>query len=361
MTKITNDQNNLYNKAVEIIEGGRKKIVESIYNESTKSYFLLGKLIVEEEQAGENRAEYGKEVIKNLSKKLTLKYGRGFSVSTLKDCRKFYQKSQTLSVQSDFKLPFGHYTYLIRFSDEEMKFYEQHAIKENLSLRKLKKAVETNTMLRLLKDGDKSKVEDKKDDSNSIANKSRPALTPREIVKDPYILDFLGLDKIKEGQESLLESKLIEHLEKFLLELGRGFAFVGRQYRLTLSEDSFYADLVFYNIPLKCYVVFELKTRKMEHKDLGQLQMYVNYFDREIRDENDNKTIGILLCSDKNDKVVKYTLPEENQTIFTSKFKLYLPSKEELEGLLKDQSEAGGQKYNNPIPSKTKKWDNLPN
>ena len=152
MTKITNDQNNLYNKAVEIIEGGRKKIVESIYNESTKSYFLLGKLIVEEEQAGENRAEYGKEVIKNLSKKLTLKYGRGFSVSTLKDCRKFYQKSQTLSVQSDFKLPFGHYTYLIRFSDEEMKFYEQHAIKENLSLRKLKKAVETNTMLRLLKD-----------------------------------------------------------------------------------------------------------------------------------------------------------------------------------------------------------------
>jgi len=324
------EQNNLYNKAVKIIDDGRKRIIESIYNESTKSYFLLGKLIVEEEQAGEGRAEYGKEVIKNLSKKLTLKYGRGFSVSTLRDCRQFYQKHQSVTGEFKFKLSFTHYAYLIRLNEEEMKFYEQYAIQENLSVRGLEKAVKTNTMLRLLKGGKDQKTKDNQETS-------KPILSPKEIIKDPYILDFLGLDEIKEGQESLLESKLIEHLEKFLLELGRGFAFVGRQYRLTLSEDSFYADLVFYNIPLKCYVVFELKTRKMEHKDLGQLQMYVNYFDREIKDENDNKTIGILLCSDKNDKVVKYTLPEENQTIFTSKFKLYLPTKEELEGLLEEE------------------------
>ena len=154
---------------------------------------------------------------------------------------------------------------------------------------------------------------------------------PKEIIKDPYILDFLGLDEVKSGQEKILENRLIEHLEKFLLELGRGFAFVGRQYRLTLSEDSFYADLVFYNIPLKCYVIIELKARKLKHQDLGQLQMYVNYFDREIRDENDNRTIGILLCSDKNESVVEYSLPKNNEQIFASKYKLYLPSKRELE------------------------------
>jgi len=146
----------------------------------------------------------------------------------------------------------------------------------------------------------------------------------------------LGLDEINQGEEKVLEAKLIEHLEKFLLELGRGFAFVKRQYRLTLSEDIFYADLVFYNIPLKCYVVIELKTRKLKHQDLGQLQMYVNYFDREIKNEDDNKTIGILLCSEKNDNVVKYTLPEDNEHIFASKYKLYLPSLEELKNELEN-------------------------
>ena len=321
--KIQFENNNiLLDKAISIIDNGRKKVIEAIYNESTKSYYKLGELIVTGEQRGEVKAEYGKKIIENLSKKLTLKYGKGFSVSTLWDCKKFYVKLQSLTGELKFKLSFTHYTYLIRLDEDEMRFYEQYAIEQNLTVRELQKAVQNNTILRV--------------DENQKVLSITPS-KPKDIIKDPYILDFLGLDEIYQGEEKLLESKLIEHLEKFLLELGRGFAFVKRQYRLTLSEDNFYADLVFYNIPLKCYVVIELKTRKLKHQDLGQLQMYVNYFDQEIKNEDDNKTIGILLCSEKNDKVVKYTLPRDNEHIFASKYKLYLPSLEELKNELEIQ------------------------
>jgi len=315
------NNNTLLDKAISIIDNGRKKVIEAIYNESTKSYYRLGELIINEEQQGNIKAEYGKKTIENLSKKLTLKYGKGFSVSTLWDCKKFFLKLQSLTGELNFKLSFTHYTYLIRLEDDEMRFYEQYAIEQNLTVRELQKAVRNNTILRV---GKNQKV------LSSSSSK------PKDIIKDPYILDFLGLDEINQGEEKVLEAKLIEHLEKFLLELGRGFAFVKRQYRLTLSEDIFYADLVFYNIPLKCYVVIELKTRKLKHQDLGQLQMYVNYFDREIKNEDDNKTIGILLCSEKNDNVVKYTLPEDNEHIFASKYKLYLPSLEELKNELEN-------------------------
>jgi predicted nuclease of restriction endonuclease-like (RecB) superfamily len=311
--------NNLLDKAISIINNGRKKVIEAIYNESTKSYYKLGELIVKDEQQGKYKAQYGKKVIENLSKNLTLKYGRGFSVSTLWDCKKFYIKLQSLTGEFNFRLSFTHYTYLIRLDDEEFKFYEKYAIEQNLSVRELQKAVQDNTMYRV---------------GNTQKRLEITPSKPKDIIKDPYILDFLGLDEINQGDEKLLENKLIEHLEKFLLELGRGFAFVKRQYRLTLSEDNFYADLVFYNIPLKCYVVIELKTRKLKHQDLGQLQMYVNYFDQEVKNEDDNPTIGILLCSDKNDNVVKYTLPKDNEHIFASKYKLYLPSLEELKNEL---------------------------
>jgi len=313
------NNNTLLDKAISIIDNGRKKVIEAIYNESTKSYYRLGELIINEEQQGNIKAEYGKKV--NLSKNLTIKYGKGFSLSTLKDCRKFYRKSQSLTDQLNFKLSFTHYTYLIRLEDDEMRFYEQYAIEQNLTVRELQKAVRNNTILRVGK-------------NQKVLSSSSSKL--KDIIKDPYILDFLGLDEINQGEEKVLEAKLIEHLEKFLLELGRGFAFIKRQYRLTLSEDIFYADLVFYNIPLKCYVVIELKTRKLKHQDLGQLQMYVNYFDREIKNEDDNKTIGILLCSEKNDNVVKYTLPQDNEHIFASKYKLYLPSLEELKNELEN-------------------------
>lgn len=324
---LLNSEEILYQEAISIIDTGRKNVVESIYNETTKSYYALGKLIIEKEQDGIDKAKYGKSTLENLSKKLTMKYGKGFSVSTLKDCRQFYKKlqsmtgvldlvkSQSVTGEFKFKLSFTHYIYLMRLEDDEMKFYEQYAIEQNLSVRQLQQAVQSNAILRI------------KSEHNELSITQN---RPKDIIKDPYILDFLGLDEIQNGEEKVLENKLIEHLEKFLLELGRGFAFVGRQYRLTLSEDSYFADLVFYNIPLKCYVIIELKTRKLKHQDLGQLQMYVNYFDREIKDENDNKTIGILLCNDKNEKVVQYTLPQENEQIFASKYKLYLPSKEEL-------------------------------
>lgn len=321
--KIQNS-NILLNQAISIIDNGRKRVIEAIYNESTTSYYKLGELIVNQEQQGEAKAEYGKKTIENLSKNLTLKYGKGFSVSTLWDCKKFYIKLQSLTGELKFKLSFTHYAYLIRLEDNEMKFYEQYATEQNLSVRELQKAVKSNVMMRV-------------DANQKVLGTALSK--PKEIIKDPYILDFLGLDEINEGEEKVLESKLIEHLEKFLLELGRGFAFVKRQYRLTLSEDNFYADLVFYNIPLKCYVVIELKTRKLKHQDLGQLQMYVNYFNQEVKSEDDNKTIGILLCSDKNDNVVKYTLPEDNEHIFASKYKLYLPSLEELKNELESSHE----------------------
>ena len=314
-------KSNLYEQAVNIIDVSRNKIATSVVYESAKSYYLLGKLIVENDQSGNDKAEYGKYTISNLSKNLVARYGKGFSVSTLKDCRKLYIKSQTLSDQLSFELSFSHYSYLIRLENKEFEFYQQYAISNNLSVRQLQQAVQSNIILRL------------PEPKNTHSKKQ---ISPKEIIKDPYVLDFLGLDEVGEGQEKLLENKLVEHLEKFLLELGRGFAFVGRQYRLTLAEDSFWADLVFYNIPLKCYVIFELKTRKLKHSDLGQLQMYVNYFDREIKDEKDNSTIGILLCKDKNQQVVEYTLPQDNQTIFTSKFSLYLPTKEELGKLLEE-------------------------
>ncbi len=326
-TQDNRSEDKFYSKAISIIDTGRQKIVEAIYNESTKSYYLLGKLIVEEEQSGQDKAQYGKKVVENLSQKLTVRYGRGFSKSTLKDCRLFYKKydfgkSQSLTGEFNFKLSFTHYTYLIRLDDEETRFYEQYAIDNKLSVRELQKAVQNLVISRV----PKSKKE-------LLAKE----IKPKDIIKDPYILDFLGLDENKKTDEKILEHKLVEHLEKFLLELGRGFAFVGRQYRLTLSEDSFYADLVFYNIPLKCYVIIELKTRKLKHQDLGQLQMYVNYFDRDIKDTNDNNTIGILLCRDKNENVVEYTLPKDNKQIFASKYKLYLPTKEELEAELEEQ------------------------
>lgn len=310
----------LFQRAVEIIANGRNRIVETIYSESTNSYLQIGKLISEVLLQGKDRAEYGKKTVKELSLKLSSRFGKGYSTSTLWDCVKFYEKVQSLTGQLNLDLSFTHYVYLMRLEDEEIIFYERLAKEQKLSVRKLERAVQSNTMLRL-----KGK--------NTI---EQGTLQPRDIIKDPYILEFLGLDEIKEGQEGTLESKIIEHLEKFLLELGRGFAFVGRQYRITIDEQSYYADLVFYNIPLKCYVVVELKARKIAHQDLGQVLMYVNYFDREIKDANDNKTIGILLCTDKSDKMVQFTLPEDNTHIFASKYKLYLPSKEELQIKIKE-------------------------
>jgi predicted nuclease of restriction endonuclease-like (RecB) superfamily len=237
-----------------------------------------------------------------------------------------YQKSRSLTDQLGFPLNFTHYTILMRLTENERTFYENLAITEQYGVRELKRAISSNTAYRVLKQNIKpnelgiTKYEEK----------------PEDILKNPYVAEFLGLDQLIEGEETDIEKALVNNLEKFLLELGRGFSFVGRQYKLHISGDIFKTDLVFYNIRLKRYVIFELKARKAQHKDIGQLQMYVNYFDREICDETDNSTIGVLLCKEENKNVIDYTLPKDNQTIFTSELKLYLPTKEELMKVLED-------------------------
>jgi predicted nuclease of restriction endonuclease-like (RecB) superfamily len=321
--------NTLFDNAVQIIDTARQKISSNIYQESTKAYFLLGKLIVEEEQGGSDRADYGKSVIANLSKELTIKYGKGYSASTLKDCRqffKFYQKRQTLSGEFNFEMNFSIYVRLTKLAPTEMAFYEALAKREKYNVRELDRAIKSNYIKRILGN--------KEDPKSLQITKLTKDSSPSEIIKDPYLAEFLGFDIIDDNTENHLESALIANLEKFLMELGRGFAFVKRQYALNISGSVFRADLVFYNIPLKRYVIIELKTTEAKHKDIGQLQMYVNYFDREIKDEHDNDTIGILLCKEKNTNLIDYTLPLDNQTIFTSKLSLYLPSKAELEGFL---------------------------
>jgi predicted nuclease of restriction endonuclease-like (RecB) superfamily len=321
--------NLLFDNAVHIIETAKQKISNNIYQESTKVYFLLGKLIIEDEQNGLDRADYGKSIISNLSKRLNIKYKKGYSATVLRDSRQFYlqfQKYQSLTGEFKFELTFTHYVTLMRLPDTEMTFYEALAKREKYSVRELDRAIKSNYIQRVLGN--------KEDPKSLQISKLTKDSSPSEIIKDPYLAEFLGFDIIDDNTENQLESALIENLEKFLMELGRGFAFVKRQYALNISGSVFRADLVFYNIPLKRYVIIELKTTEAKHKDIGQLQMYVNYFDREIKDEHDNDTIGILLCKEKNSSLIDYTLPLDNQTLFTSKLSLYLPSKAELERFL---------------------------
>lgn len=317
----------IFNMAVEIISSSRKRLVNSIYSESTKTYFELGKIIVEHEQGGEEKPLYGANTLKNLSKKLTAKFGRGYSVSTLKDARQFYntyKNRQNDSGVLDFKLGFSSYVLLTRVHENEREFYEVLAIRDKMDYVSLKNAIRTNVAVRML-NGDYTKLEG--------------TINPKDLIKDPIIADFLGFDSFEEGDECKIEDAIINNLEKFLLELGRGFAFVGRQYRVNLSGSVFRADLVFYNIILKRYVIFEIKAREAQHKDIGQLQMYVNYFDRDICNETDNETIGILLCKKKDQTIIDYTLPKDNKTIFASELMLYLPTKEELIKILQYNNE----------------------
>ena len=333
MTKIIQNSEviNLFLRATQIIEKSRTKIINEIYKESTNTYFKLGELIVEGEQNGKESPEYGKATIKNLSQKLTVKFGKGYSVTTLKDSRKFYntyKNRQAVSGDLKFELGFTHYVILTRSHDNERDFYEQLAIKERMSSRTLQKSISSNIALRLLKN---------KEDLKNIIYNPIPD-SPKEILKDPIIAGFLGIDTVNEGEESLLEDAIINNLEAFLLELGRGFAFVGRQCSIIISGKQYRADLVFYNIFLKRYVIFELKAREAQHKDIGQLQMYVNYFDRDICIETDNETIGVLLCKEKDQDMIDYTLPLDNKNIYASELKLYLPTREELLKLIQDKN-----------------------
>ena len=319
----------IYDEISSLLKEARKSIVSNINTTMTKTYFLIGKRIVEEEQNGNERAEYGEKLIKNLSKKLTEKFGKGFSKRNLWQMKQFYlaySKVQTVSAQ--FKLSWSHYLILMRMENiEERNFYEIESIQNNWSLRELRRQIDSALYERLILSRDKERVKE-------LAFKGQIIEKPEDIIKDPYILEFLGLEEQNNYSENKLETEIINNLEKFLLELGKGFTFVGRQVRFTFDEKHFRVDLVFYNRILKCFVLIDLKIGEVTHQDLGQMQMYVNYYDRYVKLPDENKSIGIIICREKNDTLVKLTLPEDNNQIFASKYMTVLPSKEEFKKII---------------------------
>lgn len=336
----------LYSQIVALLQSARNKVVRTVNQTMVLTYFEIGKMLVEEEQGGKKRAAYGKQIVKELSKLLTREFGKGFSERNIEQMRQFYlaySKPQTVSAESENKetqqtvsaelnLSWSHYLKLMRIDDEnERKFYEIESSKNNWSVRELERQYDTALYTRLVLSSDKDKVRE-------LSKKGLVLEKARDAVKDPYILEFLGLPEHKEYSESQLEQEIIDKLEHFLLELGNGFTFVARQKRISLDDTHFRIDLVFYNRILKCFVLIDLKIGELKHQDLGQMQMYVNYYDREIKLADENNTIGIVLCQNKRESVVKYTLPENNEQIFASKYQTVLPSKEELKLLMAERN-----------------------
>lgn len=286
-------------------------------------YWRLGKRIFEEEQQGKERADYGAYILQNLAKRLEPEYGSGFSYRQLKFCRQFYKTYPNGNALRSH-LNWSQYRMLIQISDpDKREYYELESVNNGWTGRETERQINSMLYERLLMSNDKESV-------LAVARKERIPENPTEVIKDPMVLEFLGLRKESSYYEKDLESAIISHLADFLLEMGKGFSFVARQKRILLEDAEFFADLVFYNRLLRCHVIIELKTGELTHQDLGQLQMYVNYYDRTEKLPDENPTIGILLCTAKNDTVVRMTLPEDNKNILASEYKLYLPSTEQL-------------------------------
>ena len=365
----------LYAQIAELLHAARNRVVRAVNETMVITYFEIGRMIVEEEQCGEERAAYGKELIQELSRLLTKEFGKGFSATNLKQMRAFYlayQKQQMLSVKSDkairqtvsdglestsknstqnqisetlswnlksekpttlfgkFILSWSHYLILMRLENEEERaFYEIESAKSNWSVRELQRQIDAELYTRLSLSRDKEKVKE-------LSEKGLIIEQPKDAIKDPYVLEFLGLPELSAYSETELEEQIISKLEHFLLELGNGFTFVGRQVKFIFDEEHFRVDLVFYNRILRCFVLIDLKIGKLKHQDLGQMQMYVNYYDRFVKLEDENNTIGIILCKDKKDTMVEITLPENNNQIFASKYKLVLPSKADLKKIIEE-------------------------
>lgn len=329
----------LFRQIADLLTSARQHLVQTVNTTMVQTYYDIGRMIVEDEQNGNERAEYGKQQLANLSKQLTAEFGKGFSVQNLRNMRQFYliyteqrkfiaNKSNELAIRqtlsSEFNLSYSHYLKLMRIADPlERQFYEVEAVKHNWSLRELERQYDTALFTRL-------GLSKNKDDVLALALTGQVIEKPQDLIKDPYILEFLGLPEQNHYSESELEQALIDKLEHFLLELGAGFAFVGRQQRLSFDEQHFFVDLVFYNRLLRCFVLIDLKIGKLKHQDIGQMQMYVNYYDRQVKLHDENKTIGIILCQDKSQSVVEFTLPEDNNQIFASQYQTVLPSKEQL-------------------------------
>lgn len=318
-----NKDEQFYTEIRQIIETARNNAIRSVDFSRVQMYWLLGKRIFEEEQQGKDRADYGAYLIRNLAEELTPLYGSGFSVRQLEQSRRFYRMYPIANALRS-QLNWTQYRLLIQIEDPcKREYYELESVNNAWTARETERQINSMLYERLLLSNDKESV-------LAVARKERIPESPTEIIKDPMVLEFLGLHREASYYEKDLEGAILSHLTDFLLEMGKGFSFVARQKRLLLEDDEFFADLVLYNRLLRCFVVIELKTSALTHQDLGQLQMYVNYYDRMEKLPEENPTIGILLCSAKNNTVVKMTLPEDNQTILTSEYQLYLPTTQQL-------------------------------
>jgi len=326
----------LLNKAIisnikELLENSRKKILQSVNTTMVYTYFEIGRIIVEDEQWWEEKAKYWENILKNISIELSKEFWKGFSVQNLENMRNFYLVYENprqclwnwIKEKDKFSLSWSHYVFLIRLDEKERNFYEKEAILNNWSLRELKRHFDSSLFDRVLLSSNKKEVLDDNLEKYHFPEKAE------DLIKNPYILDFLWLDEKSNYTESELEQKIIDNLEHFLLEMWKGFTFVWRQKRFTFDEQHFYVDLVFYNRLLKCFIIIDLKIWKIKHQDIWQMQMYVNYYDRFVKTIDEKPTIWILLSKDKNESLVEITLPE-NSNIFSKEYKLYLPTKEEL-------------------------------
>ena len=317
----------VYNQIKEILISARTKAYSAVNFAMVEAYWLIGKQIVEA-QTGSERAEYGEYLLKYLSEQMTHDFGKGFTITNLKYMRQFYNMFPIRHALRD-ELAWTHYRLIMKVVNKTARdFYIEECIKSNWSTRQLERQINTHFYERLLSSQNKEAVA-------AEIQKTAPAPEPKDFIKNPYVLEFLNITPSPELYEKKLESALIEHLQSFLLELGRGFSFVARQKRISFDGQDFYIDLVFYNYLLRCFVLIDLKIDKLTHQDLGQMQMYVNYYTREMMNEGDNPPIGIILCADKSEAIVRYTLPEDNKQIFASKYMLYLPTEEELKKELK--------------------------
>jgi predicted nuclease of restriction endonuclease-like (RecB) superfamily len=306
-----------------IIQDAKDRAIRSVDHERTLMYWQIGERVFEEEQQGEDRADYGSYLTKFIADQLEPEYGSGFSKRQIELFRQFYRKfpiANTLYSQ----LSWSQYKIIIRLDSQDKRdFYIAETIKNNWTVRQLERQIHSSLWERLLMSNDKESV-------LAVARNEKQPSDAKEIIKDPIYLEFLGLHREASYYEKDLEQAIITHLHDFLLEMGNGFTFVARQKRLHIEGDEFFIDLVFYNRLLQCFVVIEIKTTKFTHQDIGQLQMYVNYYDRFEKKDFENPTIGILLCAEKNNAVVKISLPQDNKTIFASEYKLYLPTEQQL-------------------------------
>lgn len=323
---VTSEMSPILQEIKTILDTARNNVARQVNNELLNTYWNIGRIICEYEQSDSARADYGKQTLRALSKELTKEFGKGFSVSNIQFMRRFYQTYQIQQTAS-VKLSWSHYCELLSISDtDKRKFYEKEAVNSNWSVRELKRQIESSLFERLLL----SRGEVNKEQVLKLALKGNEISTPADIIRDPYVFEFLGLPEDKPFMESDLERALVQQIEKFLLELGRGFMFVGTQQRVTFANHHYYVDMVFYNKILRSYVLIELKTTKLMPEAVGQLNMYLNYYANEVNDEDDNPPIGIILCTDKGNFDVQYALGGLSNQIFASKYVLYMPDKEQL-------------------------------